>query len=103
MKLLTKELEQRFAQVGCQDGKDVDALVIARYFSPASNWTWYATEYRPHDRCFFGYVCGFAKEWGYFSLDEMEESQRRPGWVERDLWFREKPLRNALKEDGHDE
>ena len=54
MKLLTKQLEKRFAQVGRQE--DVkDPLVIAKFFNPAGSGTWYATEYYPDDRVFFGF------------------------------------------------
>jgi hypothetical protein len=101
MKLMTRELERRFAEVGKQDDKGYDALVVARYFHPAGSWTWYATEYSPKEREFFGYVCGFEDEWGCFSLDEMEEVKGPLGLgVERDLYFKEKPLREALKRDG---
>ena len=99
-KLLTKELERRFAEVGCQDGQGFDALVVAKYFHPRSSWSWYATEYLPEDRVFFGYVVGFENEWGYFSLDEMESVKDQLGLgMERDLYFQEKPLRDALGEE----
>lgn len=92
-KLLTKELENRFAKVGRQETVP-DPTVIAKFFSPYSNWTWYATEYNPEDRRFFGYVVGFESELGYFSLDELSELtgpgpfKALPG-VERDLYFSE--------------
>ncbi len=74
MKLMTKALEKRFAQVGSQE--DVkDPLVIAKFFYPAGRGTWYATEYDPKRRLFFGYVSIFGDhcdEWGTFSLDELE-------------------------------
>ena len=101
MKLMTKEMERRFAEVGCQDGKGFDALVIARYFHPASSWNWYATEFDPATRTFFGYVCGFDDEWGSFSLDELESARGPFGLgMERDLHFRERSLRKALEADG---
>ena len=101
LKLLTKEIEKRFATVGSQDGKGFDALVIAKYFSPTSNWTWYATEYEPKIREFFGYVTGFEDEWGPFSLDEMQSVKGPLGLgIERDLYFPEQPLREALKRVG---
>ena len=98
---MTKELEKRFAQVGSQEGKGFDALVIGKYFHPASNWTWYATEYDPEDHVFFGYVVGFENEWGPFSLDEMQEVKVRGLVIERDLYFKEKPLKEALRLEGH--
>ncbi|MBI1973700.1 DUF2958 domain-containing protein [Candidatus Micrarchaeota archaeon] len=100
MKLMTVELERRFAEVGQQDSKRYDALVIAKYFHPRSEWTWWATEYNAADRVFFGYVRGFEEEWGYFSLDEMESVRDQLGvGVERDLYFREQTLRKALGMD----
>ena len=99
MKLMTKELEKRFAEIGRQESKGEDALVVAKYFDPCSCWTWYATEYQPEERLFFGYVCGLEEEWGYFSLDELETVRGRFGLgLERDIYFGEKPLCKALEE-----
>jgi hypothetical protein len=95
MKLMTKELERQMPKLYSQDGKGFDAIVYARYFHCFSNWLWLATEYDPTDKIFFGYVCGFEKEWGNFSLEEMEGIQG----VERDLYFTPKPLKEVLKEE----
>ncbi len=98
---MSNELEERFAEVGNQDGRGFDARVIAKYFDPCGSWTWYATEYDSAERRFFGYVCGFEQEWGYFSLDEMEGVRGRLGLgIERDLYFDEQPLRKALEAAG---
>ena len=95
MKLMTRTLEQRFAQVGSQEGNK-DPLVIARFFNPTGAGTWYATEYDPTTQVFFGYVSIFGDwndEWGYFSLDELQEYRGRFGLgIERDLFFRERPI-----------
>lgn len=101
MKLLTKKIEERFAQVGTQEEVE-DPIVIARFFYPSGTATWYATEYNPEERMFFGYVSLFNdhnNEHGYFSLDELESIQGRFGGVERDLHFTEKPLSEAKAED----
>jgi hypothetical protein len=88
MKLMTKALEARFAKLGRQDKPD--AIVVAKFFSPVSNWTWYATEYDADERMFFGLVCGFEQELGYFSRDELESVQLPFGLgIERDLHFSE--------------
>lgn len=93
MKLMTKTLEKRFAEVGSQE-KDQDPLIIAKYFNPTGAGTWYATEYHPKSRLFFGYVSIFGDwndEWGYFSLDELESFTSQFGLgIERDLYFKEK-------------
>ena len=55
MQLLTKELEAQFAEVGSQEEVD-DPIVIAKFFNPAGGGRWYATEYDPETKIFFGYV-----------------------------------------------
>lgn len=98
MKLLTKELEARFAKVGSQENEK-DPLVIAKFFNPTGAGTWYATEYDPIDKIFFGYVSIFGDwndEWGYFSLAELEDFKGAFGLgIERDLHFGEKPMSEA--------
>ena len=93
MKLMTKDLEARFAVVGSQDGVS-DPLVIAHFFNPAGAGDWYATEYDPVDRILFGYVSIFRDwndEWGYTSLDELETYKDQFGLgIERDLYWKEK-------------
>ncbi len=85
MQLMTKELEKRFAEVGSQEEVE-DKLVIAKFFDPTGSWTWYATEYDPETRLFFGLVDGFEVEWGYFSLDELQNQKLKFGLgIERDL------------------
>ncbi len=92
MKLMTKELERRFAQVGSQENVK-DPLIIVKFFNPTGAGTWYATEYDPEMRTFFGYVSIFGDgndEWGSFSLNELEAYQGRFGLgIERDLYFEE--------------
>jgi hypothetical protein len=69
-----------------------DPLVHVKWFTPDSSWTWYITEYDPVERLCFGVVVGFARECGYFSLDEIAASRGPLGLrVERDLYFEPKP------------
>jgi hypothetical protein len=92
MKLITKTLEKRFARVGSQANAK-DPLIIAKFFNPTGAGTWYATEYDPKTRTFFGYVSIFGDwndEWGYFSLDELASYRGMFGLgIERDLYFNE--------------
>ncbi|MFC1711175.1 DUF2958 domain-containing protein [Patescibacteria group bacterium] len=92
MQLITKALEKRFTKVGRQEDKK-DPVVIAKFFNPAGAGTWYATEYDPIEKIFFGYVSIFGDwndEWGYFSLKELEDYRGRFGLgIERDLYFDE--------------
>ena len=99
MKLLTKTLEKRFAQIGSQEDEK-DPLVIARFFNPCGAGTWYATEYDPERKVFFGYVSIFGDhndEWGSFSLDELQTYRGPLGLgIERDKYFIEKRAGEAI-------
>lgn len=93
MKLLTKELEQRFAELGSQVDKGDDAIVVCKFFTPSAGWTWYAVAYSPQDRVFAGLVDGHEVEFGDFSLEELEEIRGPLGLrVERDLYWKERTL-----------
>lgn len=77
--------------------KGLDALAPVKFFTPDSNWTWYASEFDGED-IFFGLVAGFEIELGYSSLSELQ-SVRGP-WglaIERDLHFEPKTLRELQK------
>lgn len=94
MKMLTKELEAAFAAQGSTEGKGEEKIqVLAHFFTCASNWDWWATEYK--DGMFFGLVGGFELELGYFSLEELEANScnvRPLGGIERDLHWSTKSL-----------
>lgn len=98
MKLLTKELERKLPPLGSQDGQGTNAIAYVKFFTPDSNWTWWASEYDPKERCFYGLVQGLEEELGYFSLDELE-SVRGPMRlkIERDLWFKPTPLKELYR------
>ncbi len=84
-KLLTKELESKLPGLYETDSiKAGEKVAIVKFFTPASNWTWYAVEYGPEEKLFYGFVCGFEKEFGYFSLEELESLG---GAIERDRGF----------------
>jgi hypothetical protein len=101
MQLLTKELEKRFAEVGCQSEEN-DPLIVAKFFNPCGAGTWYATEYDPERKEFYGYVSIFGDindEWGYFSLSELESYKGPLGiGLERDLYFEETRASKVIKE-----
>jgi len=100
MKLLTKKLEKRFAQVGRQEHIK-DPLVIAKFFNPTGAGTWFATEYDPKEEIFFGYASIFGDwndEWGYFSLEELQSYRGKFGLgIERDLYFEEQKASQVIK------
>jgi len=91
MKLMTKDLQMQLPQLYSQEEVE-DPKAIAKFFTPWTNWTWYATEFDGKDT-FFGLVDGHEKELGYFSLAELESINGPMGLkIERDLWFESKPL-----------
>lgn len=95
MKLINKTLEARFKKIGSQETIK-DPIVVAKFFNPTGAGTWYATEYDPKEKIFFGYVSIFGDwndEWGYFSLEELENFNGAFGLgIERDLHCGEKPI-----------
>lgn len=96
--LMTQEQANQIPALYAQDGKGMNAIAYIKFFTPWSNWTWYATEYSLRDRTFFGYVISPmepAGELGYFTVDELQ-SIRHPQLgltVERDIHFRPTPLK----------
>ena len=97
MKLLTKAIENKIPALYAQDGKGNEAIVHAKFFNPVGAQTWYATEYSPETKTFFGLVDFHADmseaELGYFSLTELEEIRLPYGMkIERDINFESKTL-----------
>jgi hypothetical protein len=87
MKLLTVAIRKALPPLGSTEEMGLDAPIIVKFFTPTSNWTWYATEFDGQDR-FFGLVDGFTKELGYFSLSDLELVRGPYGVaIERDLYF----------------
>ena len=97
MELLTKEIREAFQKTGSQDGKDTEAICIAKFFDPTGSWTWYATEFDGEDT-FFGLVDGFELEWGDFSLSELQSFKGRLGLgIERDRYFGMPKLKDVAR------
>lgn len=73
--------------------QELDSLARVKFFTPDSSWTWYVVEFDPVDRLCFGLVVGLEREFGYFSLDELESVRGPLGLqVERDLYFEPQPV-----------
>ena len=91
MKLLTKEILNQLPKLYANEDQD-DPKAVVKFFTPDSNWTWYATEFDGEDT-FFGLVDGHERELGYFSLKELEAVRGAFGLpVERDRWFKPTPI-----------
>ncbi len=101
MKLITKQIAERFSQVGSQENS-FNPICLAKFFSPVGSATWYALEYDPDSNICFGYVKGLVPggdELGYFSIDELESVKLPMGLsIERDMYFQEKPLVEEVPE-----
>jgi len=92
MKLLTKEIQKKLPPLYSQEKKGQKAIAYVKFFTPDSNWTWYATEFDGKDT-FFGLVDGHVKELGYFSLTELQTVRGPMSLpIERDLYWTPKPL-----------
>jgi hypothetical protein len=107
MKLLTQEIRRKLPPLYSQDGKGSKAIAHVKFFTPDSNWTWWATEGSPIkdqngneiDFQFFGLVHGHFKELGYFNLSELESARGPMGLpIERDLYFQPTPLEGIAPE-----
>jgi len=85
---ITKELRGQFPALYATEGTDAeDKKIIAKFFTPWTDRTWYATEFDGDDT-FFGLVDGHGKEWGYFSLKELQSITGPAGLkIERDRYF----------------
>jgi len=101
---MTKELEKQFNDLTNYNAPTDEKMVIARFFNPMGAGTWYATEYDAEQKLFFGYVSLFNdynNEWGYFSLDELENIQLPFGMgIERDRFFTQDSIANVCERDG---
>lgn len=96
MKLLTKEILEKLPKIYSQEEKGLEAVAIVKFFTPDSNWTWYATEFDGDD-LFFGLVEGFEKEIGYFRLSELQSVKGALGLpIERDMFFKPKTLNELM-------
>lgn len=91
--LLPSEIAAQIPPLYSQEEQAENAIAAVKFFTPWTNWTWYASEYDPERRLCFGVVVGHERELGYFSLDELEEI-RGPGGlrIERDLYWKPKRL-----------
>jgi hypothetical protein len=88
MKLLTQELRKKLPPLYATEQTPMaEKLAVVKFFTPWTSWTWYGVEFDGEDR-FFGLVDGFEREFGYFSLAELESIRGPAGLtIERDLHF----------------
>jgi hypothetical protein len=95
--LFDSETREKLPPLYCGEELGLMAIALVKFFTPDSNWTWYASEFDGED-IFFGLVSGFAVELGYFSLSELQAVKGPLGLpIERDLHFKPQTLKD-LKE-----
>ena len=98
MILITKEISKA-AQAQFHLGSSLDQMVVAKFFHPASQWTWYLMNQNPNNPDYlWGIVRGTDIEIGSFSLSELENfagdlvigNRRIPNCIkiERDKFFK---------------
>ncbi len=96
-KLLDQESQKKLPQLYATEDQGLDAEARVKFFTPDSNWTWYASEFDGED-IFYGLVIGHEIEFGYFSLSELEQTKGPLGLpIERDRYFEPRTLKE-LKE-----
>lgn len=85
--LLPDALREQLPPLYSNEECGLNAPAVVKFFTPDSNWTWYASEFDGKDT-FFGLVVGFDVELGYFSLSELESVRGPLGLpIERDKYF----------------
>jgi hypothetical protein len=99
MDLLPDELRRVLPKLYSQEHVP-DPVVFAKFCTPDSGWTWFATEGEDEDGDFrfFGYVIGQEEEWGYFVLSELQSATGHLGLsIERDLYFSPGPFSEVIR------
>lgn len=95
--LMTDEIREKLPKLYANENIGLEAVAPVKYFTPDSNWTWYASEFDGEDT-FFGLVSGFEVELGYFSLSELQSVRGAMGLqVERDLHYEPQTLQQLLE------
>ena len=95
--LLDSESREKLPALYSGEELGLMALALVKFFTPDSNWTWYASEF-DGEEVFFGLVDGFETELGYFSLSELQSVKGPLGLpIERDLHFEPKTLKELME------
>tara|TARA_Y100000310_G_scaffold40958_1_gene38421 strand:- start:58 stop:363 length:306 start_codon:yes stop_codon:yes gene_type:complete len=87
MKLLTKKITEQ-AKEQYDKGSDMEQMVVAKYFNPIGNGTWYLMNLADDEDYAWGIVDLFAVEMGSFSMRELQGIQLPLNMgIERDKYF----------------
>jgi hypothetical protein len=98
--LVTQEIRDTLPPLyNSEKHPEKEAIAMVKFFSPYSQWTWYAIEFDGEDT-FWGLVDGFEMEYGYFSYSELEAVSVFGGVpaVERDCYWSPRPVKEIEAE-----
>lgn len=102
MKLLTKEIIKKIPKLYSTENIPLsEKKVVCKFFNPCGVGTWYVIEGQEEegDFIFFGLVDLHEKEFGYFSLNELQAIKLPFGLrIERDIHFSAKKVSNYWDE-----
>ncbi len=102
MKLLTEQLKSKMPKIYETDYIPLtDKIIICKFFNPCGSGTWYVLEGQEEedDFIFFGLVDLHEKEFGYFSLSELEGIRLPLGLrIERDIYFEQQKVSKYLED-----
>lgn len=90
-----KQLAKIPALYETENIKVEDKKIYMHFFIGGCDW--WAAEYSPEERIFFGYAClgnPECAEWGYFSLDELIDVKKGYVQVDRDLHWNVKKVKD---------
>lgn len=67
-----------------------------KFYTSWAGWAWYASEYDPERQLCYGIVCGLRREYGYFSVAELEQFRGPYEFrVKRDAHWSPRPLKDC--------
>ena len=98
--LVTQEIRDTLPPLyNSEKHPEKEAIAMVKFFSPYSQWTWYAVEFDGDDT-FWGLVDGFEMAYGYFSYSELEAVTVFGGVpaVERDCGWTPQPVKEIEKQ-----
>lgn len=75
MNIINEKITKNIPKLYTQDGLNTDSIVYL-VLQSLNGWKWYITEYDGLDT-FFGFVHGWADEWGYISKSELNSLIKR--------------------------
>ena len=97
MKLLTKENIKSLPALYSQEKLGLEQKAVVKFFTPWSNWTWYATEFDENTGLFYGLVDGTEKEMGTWTIEELKSVNGPFGLkIERDMYFKSIKIKELM-------